>query len=139
MKFPQWLKVYGDTSYRGDCPQESAEQITFFGQLRARYPDTLGVLALHPKNEEKRKGRQFQQLARDKAMGLAPGASDIKIPGGPAFVCEMKRQDHTKSKWQDDQLEYLEAAHNAGAFACVALGWEAAMEAVEDWLEQKKD
>jgi len=51
----------------------------------------------------------------------------------------MKRQDHTKSKWQPGQLEYLEAAHYAGAFVCVALGWEAAMEAVEDWLEQKKD
>jgi len=138
MKFPQWLKIYGDTSFRGDCPQESAEQITFFGQLRGQHPDTLGRLALHPKNEEKRKGRQFQQLARDKAMGLAPGASDIIIPGCPAFVCEMKRQDHTKSKWQDGQLEYLEAAHNAGAFVCVALGWEAAMEAAADWLEQKK-
>ena len=135
MKFPQWLKVYGDTSYRGDCPQESAEQITFFGQLRAQHPDTLGRLALHPKNEEKRKGRQFQQLARDKAMGLAPGASDIIIPGCPAFVCEMKRADHTRSKWQPDQLEYLEAAHNAGAFVCVALGWEAAMEAVKEWQE----
>lgn len=135
MKFPEWLAVYGDTNFRGDCPPESAEQITFFSRLRAEHPDTLGVLALHPKNEEKRKGRQFQQLARDKAMGLSPGASDIIIPGCPAFVCEMKRQDHTKSKWQPGQLEYLEAAHNAGAFVCVALGWEAAMEAVKAWQE----
>lgn len=138
MKFPDWLRVYGDANYRGDCPQESAEQITFFGQLRYNYPDTLGVLALHPKNEEKRKGRQFRQLERDKAMGLSPGASDIVIPGCPAFVCEMKRQDHTKSKWQPGQLEYLEAAHKAGAFVCVALGWNAAIQAVEDWKERLK-
>jgi hypothetical protein len=135
MKFEPWLKVYGELDYRGECPQESAEQITFFGQLRAMYPETLGKLALHPKNEEKRKGRQFQQLSRDKAMGLSPGASDIIIPGCPAFVCEMKRQDHTKSKWQDGQLKYLEEAHKAGAFVCVALGWKAAIQAVRDWQE----
>lgn len=135
MKFPDFLRVYGDTSFRGNCPPESAEQITFFSQLRKRYPDTWGKLALHPKNEEKRSGKQFQQLARDKAMGLSPGASDIVIPMG--FCCEMKRADHTKSKWQKGQQDYLKAVHDAGGFACVALGWEAAMEAFEEWLEQR--
>lgn len=134
MKFPPWLKVYGSTDFRGDCPKESAEQITFFGQVRAKHPDTVGKLALHPKNEEKRSGKDFQRLERDKAMGLSPGASDIVIPGSPAFVCEMKRQDNTKSQWQEGQIEYLEAAKAQGAFVCVALGWEAAMEAVEEWL-----
>ena len=133
MKFPEWLDVYGDTQFRGDCPQEGAEQITFFGMLRAEYPDTLGVLALHPKNEEKRQGKQFRQLDRDKAMGLSPGASDIIIPGNPAFVCEMKRQDHTKSQWKKGQQEYLWAAKSQGAFTAVALGWEAALRAVKEW------
>ena len=135
MKFPEWLKVFGDTSFRGECPKESAEQITFFTQLRKEYPDTLGTLALHPKNEEKRSGKQFNQLARDKAMGLSPGASDVIIPLG--FACEMKRMDHTKSKWQEGQLEYLETVHNAGGFACVALGWKAAMEAVKAWEKHR--
>lgn len=135
MKFPPWLKVYGSTDFRGDCPKESAEQITFFGQLRAKYPDTWGKLAIHPKNEEKRTGKQFRQLDRDKAMGLSPGASDIIIPVG--FVCEMKRQDHTKSKWQDGQVEYLKVVHDSGGFACVALGWEAAWEAFEEWLKHR--
>jgi len=137
MKFPDWLLVFGDTSFRGNCPKESAEQITFFTQLRKEYPDTLGILALHPKNEEKRSGKQFNQLARDKAMGLSPGASDVIIPLG--FACEMKRMDHTKSKWQEGQLEYLEAVHNAGGFACVALGWQAAMEAVKAWEQSKTE
>jgi len=132
MQFPEWLKVYGDTSYRGDCPPESAEQITFFAELRRRYPDTYGKLALHPKNEEKRKGKQFNRLAMDKALGMTPGASDIIIPLG--FACEMKRHDHTKSKWQPGQLEYLKAVHDAGGFACVALGWKGAWEAFEVWL-----
>jgi hypothetical protein len=135
MKFPDWLLVFGDTSFRGDCPKESAEQITFFTQLRKEYPHTLGILALHPKNEEKRSGKQFNQLARDKAMGLSPGASDVIIPLG--FACEMKRMDHTKCSWQPGQLDYLEAVHNAGGFACVALGWQAAMEAVKAWEKHR--
>lgn len=133
MKLPSDIPVYGDPAFRGDCPKEAVEQITFFGELRRRHPDTLGILAIHPKNEEKRSGAKFGQLARDKAMGLSPGASDIIIPGSPSFVCELKRADHTKCKWQDGQLEYLRAAQEEGAFACVALGWEAAIQAVEDW------
>lgn len=133
MKFEPWLSVYGDTNYRGDCPPESAEQITFFSRLRKEHPDTWGKMAIHPKNEGKRRGGQFQQLAMDKAMGLQPGASDIVIPMG--FACEMKRLDHTKSRWQEGQVAYLKAVHDAGGFACVALGWEAAWEAFNEWLK----
>jgi hypothetical protein len=68
---------------------------------------------------------------------MTEGASDIIIPGCPAFVCELKRRDHTKSKWQDGQLEYLETAQKAGAFVCVALGADAAMEAFEEWLKSQ--
>ena len=57
MIFPEWIPVYGDTSYRGDCPPESAEQITFFGALRRTYP-ALGSIAIHPRNEGKRTHRQ---------------------------------------------------------------------------------
>ncbi len=134
MKLPDWITVYGDTSYRGDCPQESAEQITFFADLRRQYPDTYGRAALHPRNEGK---RHYSQTARQKAEGMAAGASDVIIPGSPAFVCEIKRRDHTKSKWQDGQQEYLAASMEIGAFACVALGWEAAMQAFEEWRQSQ--
>lgn len=129
MKFNPKIPVYGDTSYRGDCPPETMEQVTFFNQLT----DDLRQIAIHPKNEEKRKGKDFQRLKKDKALGMTPGASDIILPGGPAFVCELKRRDHTKSKWEDGQQEYLEECANRGAFVCVALGWEAAFEALKDW------
>lgn len=136
MKIPEWLRCYGNTEFRGDCPMEEMEQVTFFSKLRAEHPETYGRIALHPKNEEKRSGAKFAQLARDKAMGLSPGASDIVIPLG--FACEMKRADHTKSKWQPGQIEYLEAFHNAGGFACVALGWEAAWEAFTEWKNSRE-
>lgn len=133
MKFPTWLPVYGDIDYRNKkCPPEAIEQVTFFNKLRREYPDTLGLIALHPRNEG---ARTHHQVAKQKAEGMTPGASDIVIPGGPAFVCELKRQDHMMSQWQDGQLEYLEAAHKAGAFVCVALGYAAAWEALSDYLK----
>lgn len=134
MKFPTFLKVYGETEFRGKCPKESMEQATFFNRLRREYPESYGLLALHPKNEAKRAGRDFQTLSKDKALGLAVGASDIIIPASPAFVCELKRRDHTLSAWQEGQLKYLEAAHESGAFTCVALGCDAAWEAFGEWL-----
>jgi len=133
MKFPPELKLYGDTSFRGKCPHESVEQITFFNRLRAQYPKTYGMIAVHPRNEGE---RSYFQAARHKAEGMTVGAADILIPGSPAFVCELKRKDHTKSQWQDGQIEYLIACQNAGAFVCVALGYEAAFEALGDWIGQ---
>ena len=127
--------VYGDTSWRGKCPSEAMEQMTFFNTLRREYPATWGLLALHPRNEGQRKGGHINAMVQHKAEGLTPGASDIIIPARVSFVCEMKRQDHTQSKWQPGQIEYLEAAHNAGAFACVALGWDAAWQAFGEWLD----
>ena len=129
MKFPTWLKVYGDADYRGECPSETLEAITFFAQLRREYPDTYGLIATHIRNEGK---RSWEQVARQKAEGMTKGAPDIIIPTRRAFVCEMKRRDHTKSKWQPMQLEYLKTAHDAGAFVCVALGYDAAYSAFKD-------
>ena len=132
MKIPEFLQAYGDKTFRGKCPTETAEQVTFFARLRRQFPDTWGRIAIHPRNEGK---RHYQQTARQKAEGMTPGASDIVIPGNPSFVCELKRRDHTASRWQDGQVEYLEQAHSAGAFVCVAFGCDAAWEAFHEWLE----
>jgi hypothetical protein len=132
MKFPISIKVYGDQKYRNKkCPPESSEQITFFNVLRREYPD-LGAIAIHPRNEGK---RSIQQTQRQKAEGMTPGASDIVIPGCPTFVCEMKRQDHTLCKWEPGQIAYLEQCQKNGAFVCVALGYKAALEALEQWMK----
>lgn len=126
--------VYGDQSFRGKCPKETVEQASFFNRLRGEYPDSYGLIALHPRNEGQLIGGQFSAMVKQKAEGMAKGAADIVIPGAPAFVCELKRRDHTQSQWQEGQIAYLEAAANAGAFVCVALGAAAAWEAFEDWL-----
>lgn len=127
------VPFYGG-GYRGKCPPEAQEQVTFFAKLRREYPTTWGVLAIHPRNEQMLIGGQHRALIRHKAEGMSTGAADIIIPGVPTFVCELKRQDPTKSRWQDGQREYLQAAAEAGCHAVVAFGWHAAWAAFEDWL-----
>lgn len=124
--------VYGDTSFRGKCPKEDLEQITLFARMRDH---PLGALAIHPRNEGQLRKGQFGALGKQKAEGMTPGAPDVIIPARVSFVCELKRRDHTKSAWQDGQIDYLTAAKNAGAFACVALGCDAAWAAFQDWLD----
>lgn len=131
MKLPKNLRVFGDINYRGDCPVETIEQITFINRLRSKYPDTWGILVTHTRNEGKKYKYQAMQHI---AEGQNKGASDIFIPAAPAFIAEMKRRDHTKSKISDEQIAYLIAAQRAGAFVCIALGVEGAQEAFNEYL-----
>jgi hypothetical protein len=131
MHLPPRIKIYGDTNYRGTCATETIEQVTFFNRLRRGFKDTYGLIALHPRNEGH---RHFRQVAKEKAEGMVKGAADVIIVGAPAFVCEIKRRDHTKSQWQEGQQEFLYAAKKAGAFVCIALGADAAWEAFDDYL-----
>ena len=140
MKFHSNIPVFGDMTFRGDCPSETVEAVTFFAKIRREYPDTYGKVITHIRNEG---ARSYQQTAKQKAEGMTKGAPDILIPGNPAFCCELKRQDHTKSKWQEGQQDYLLVAQNQGAFVCVALGYKAAYEAFIFWndnflLQNKK-
>ena len=134
MKFPDWMPVYGNRNFRGDCPKEDAELATFFNQLRKTYPE-VARRAWHTENEGK---KHFAQAASSKLKGELSGVSDIVIAGTPTFICEMKRRDHTKSSWQAGQIPFLSSCHEAGCFVCVALSWEGAMEAVFDYLEECK-
>lgn len=134
MKFHKDLKVYGDTSFRGKCPKEELEQITFFNQLKKLHPD-IAELATHVQNEGV---KSYGKAAKDARCGLNQGMADIIIIGHPACLIEMKRQDHTKSTWQPNQLEKLLLAQDLGVFTCVALGYEAALEAVKDWIKCTK-
>ena len=130
------IKVYGNTEFRGDCALEDAELMTFFNELKRLYPD-LARIAIHPDNEGLVIGTGHLHHAKQKAKGaIKKGAADIVICGNPTFVCEMKRQDHTKSRWQDGQLEFLEYGLKNGAFVCIALGYESALEAVKDWIKK---
>lgn len=131
MNLPPDIPIWGNVEFRGKCPAETLEQVTFFARLRRAFPDSYGLLALHPRNEGK---RTHLQAAKEKSEGMVTGATDIVIPGRPAFVCELKRRDHTVSRLAPEQMAYLRAANAAGAYACIALGVDAAWEAFLDWV-----
>lgn len=129
MKFNKEIPVYGDQKFRGKCPAEEAEQKTFLNQLRIHHPDLFSIV-IHPKNEGK---RTQTQVNFEKANGsIKTGAADMVIPCCPPLIIELKRQNHTKSHWQDGQQEYLIAAQSLGANVCVALGWQAAMDFIKN-------
>lgn len=122
-------KIFG-TPTHGPCPSEKVEMASFFNKLRAEQP-SYARIAIHVRNEGLRSAMQVQAIKFD--GGFVKGASDIIIPGAPTFVCEMKSRAKT-TKLSPEQITYLEAAANAGAFACVALGAVAAYTAFEEWL-----
>lgn len=130
------IPLYGNQKFRDKkCPIESMEQMTFISRIRAQYQNTYGRALIHPENEGKLINGQFVAINKSRAMGMTKGSSDIIIPGSPAFVCELKRKDRTLSVIDQDQIDYLYAAKVCGAFVCVALGCDAAMDAFNDWLK----
>tara|TARA_R110000850_G_scaffold11976_4_gene40739 strand:+ start:18678 stop:19097 length:420 start_codon:yes stop_codon:yes gene_type:complete len=131
MKFNPLIPTYGDQKYRGAYPSEDVEHINFVSWMRFNHPEYAAIL-IHPKNEGK---RTFSQINKEKKMGLIKGASDIVIPASPPFICEVKKLNHVKCKWETGQQEYLLSAKDAGAFVCIALGAEAAKLAFNDWLK----
>lgn len=128
-KIPPQIPVFGDTAFRGACPLEAPEQISFLCLLRSEFPG-LAEIAVHIRNEGKRSKRQGHQ---QKQEGMNTGASDIVIPCCPPILIELKQRDHTKSSTSAKQLKYLIDSHAMGAFACYALGATGAMEAVREW------
>lgn len=135
MKVPSDIKVYGDMDFRGKCPSENLEQVTFFARLRRLHPE-YGAIAIHPRNEGK---RTHLQAAKEKSEGMTTGATDIIIPSNPSFVCELKRRDHMLSSLHQAQIDYMRAAQAAGCFVCVALGADAAWQAFGEWLDAKAE
>lgn len=131
MNLKHEVPIYGDVKYRGKCPSESMEQVTFFNKIRREFPDSWGLVATHIKNEGKRTNNQ---VLKDKAEGLTTGVSDIIICG---FHCELKRQDHTKCKISDQQIKYLETINKLGGFGCIALGYKAAFEAFQEYARTR--
>lgn len=121
------VKVFGDTNYRGKCPSEMAEQVSFLHLLKVEFPE-LEEITVHIENEGKR-----GDAAKKKQQGMKTGASDIMIPCCPPILIELKLQDHTKSSVSAAQIGYLVRASRLGAFTCVALGASGAMEAVRAW------
>ena len=123
MKLPPEIKVFG-VSDKSDTASESQHAMTFFSKLRREYPE-YGAIATHIRNEGK---RSMSQIQKQKAEGLTTGTADIIIPANPPFVCEMKSRS-PRATISSEQIEYLLNAQKLGAFVCVAIGYQGAIEA----------
>lgn len=135
---PNWLPFYGDISYRGPCNREIVDQIDFISWLQKELPEYYR-LTFHPKVEGR---RNFAQATIDKKTGsMKSGVSDVICIGSPMLVMEIKRKDEKKSTWRDGQLKFLEESQKAGAYVCLAFGFEGAKEAFAHWvtLQAKND
>ena len=130
-QLPEWLPLYGNRAFRGDCPLEMHEQKAFVKAVRKLYPQTWGKLITHIKNEGQ---RSELETYHDIGMGMMPGAADILIIAKTPLVLELKRRDPTKSSFSQDSISYLQAAQTQGAFVCGALGFDGAWAAFEAWL-----
>ena len=129
MKTPNWLPVFGDLPRSKDNPLEDYVLISLISRIRRDYPSSYGLVAFHVKNESK---RSHAQIKADKMKGLTNGVSDLIVIGNPTLCMEIKRDN--SCSFEKGQLEFLEQAHKSGAFACVAIGWQGALDAFAHWL-----
>lgn len=135
MYIPKWLPVYGDLGYRGKCPKELIDQINFISWLQNELPE-YHRLTFHPKTEGRRS--HAQSMIDKKSGAMKKGVSDIICVGYPMLVMEIKRSNSKLSTWRDGQLKFLEESKNAGAFVCLALGFEGAKAAFADWVAMQE-
>lgn len=113
-----------DSGYRGDCPKEETDQISYGLWMQHRFPD---VLWFHVPNETgTRSGPQFVEKRR--RMGVRSGVSDnVILTHGINHKCaliELKRRDKTKSKVSKSQTDVLEEAIVECHFGAIAYGLE---------------
>lgn len=113
-----------DSGYRGDCPKEETDQISYGLWMQHHFPD---VLWFHVPNETgTRSGPQF--IEKRRRMGVRSGVSDnVILTRGINHKCgliELKRRDKTKSKVSKSQNQVLEEAIAEGHFGAIAYGLE---------------
>lgn len=113
-----------DSGYRGDCPKEETDQISYGLWMQHSFPD---VLWFHVPNETgTRSGPQF--IEKRRRMGVRSGVSDnVILTRGINHKCgliELKRRDKTKSKVSKSQNQVLEETIAEGHFGAIAYGLE---------------
>lgn len=141
------VELHGDVTYRGECNHEDADLASFFAWVRYEYP-LYRHFIFHPENEMKVDGgKSYAYHAKSKAKGRLDGISDIIcLPiskGAPAFICELKRKNITKSLNSPkskqhflNQLLLLSSQKEAGNIAIVAFGLDAVKAAFIEYVEK---
>lgn len=143
------VEIVGDVNYRGECKAEDADLASFFAWVRYEYP-ILRHFIFHAETEfNPTSATSYTYHAKSKAKGRLDGIADIIcLPisnGAPAFLCELKRCDISKSlaskkrkQHFENQLMLLSSQKSASNVAIVALGFDAAKAAFIEYVEKWK-
>lgn len=141
------VEIVGDVSFRGECKAEDADLSSFFAWVRKNYPQ-YSAFIFHAETEfNPTSATSYAYHSKSKAKGRLDGIADIIcLPiscGAPAFLCELKRCDISKSLASKKRKEHFEiqllllsSQKAAGNTAIVALGLEAAKAAFIEYVEK---
>ena len=123
MKFPEGLQVFGDATYRGECPLEEAEQATFVSQFAKAFPHVRMFAIPNGGFRHKATAVKLQ------ITGTSKGVPDLYIPAWKCWI-EMKR---TKGgRVSEEQKSWHEYLAGIGDTVLVTKGWEEAMKQVRE-------
>lgn len=116
---------------------ESGHQEAIFSWCdynKGRYPEL--ELLYHVPNGGKRDAATARALKR---QGVKAGVPDLvlPVPRGvfPGLYIELKAPG---GKLEQSQIDYLQAVERQGYLALVCVGWQAAVQALSEYLEEKK-
>lgn len=141
------VPIFGDISFRGDCKKEDPELAFMYQSLKLKYPQ-YEHLFFHVVNEWKPTGTtSYAHYAKLINKGMKPRLADFIClpikPGAPAFLCEMKRLDISKSlnskarkEHYLEQISLLASQKQNGAVVCVALGGNNGIQAFTEYVER---
>ena len=141
------VRIYGDTSFRGDCKKEDPELVFMYQSLKLEFPQ-YEHLFFHVVNEWKPQGStSYGHYAKLINKGMKPRLADfICLPineSAPAFLCEMKRKNIAESiKSKDRKVHYLEqisllsSQKQNGSVVCVSLGGDNGVKAFREYVNE---
>ena len=137
LDMPDGVMLFGDPDYRGECPAEDSDLISFVAWLKYNWPE-LESCIIHTPNEG---GLPVQARMQQKKKGVLFRCPDIIVMTVPAFCMELKRRNPAKSlaraedrKRFSEQVDVLASMQKQGNFSCAALGIDAAREAWKYFL-----
>lgn len=123
------------------APSEQAEQMAIFKWASAMslfYPKLKLLHATLAGNVKV----SFRELNKVAKMGAKKGVPDIFLPvvSGPwsGLWIELKKRDGS-GRVTDEQRQWLQALSDEGYYACVCMGSDAAIGAIEEYLGFKRE
>ena len=137
LELPDEVMLFGDIDYRGECPAEDSDLISFVAWLKYNWPELENCI-IHTPNEG---DLPVQARMQQKKKGVLFRCPDVIVMTVPAYCMELKRRNPSKSLSSEEdrsrfreQVGVLVSMQKQGNFSCAALGLDAAKESWKYFL-----